>query len=78
MIQHTRPTHASGHTLNLVLLPSDSGVDDRNVLPINFNISDHDMIFFHVNFPKTYSFTKYIALKKYQRVADASHNRSIE
>ena len=43
-----RLTHASGHTLGLVLLPSDSGVDDLNVLPFNSSISDHDMVSFVV------------------------------
>ena len=62
-----RPTHASGHTLDLVLSPSDSGVDDLSlsVIPISSNISDH-MVFFCVNFPKTYAFTKSITFKKYQ------------
>ena len=73
-----RPAHASGHTLDLVLLPSDFVVDDLNVFLISSNISDHDMVFFRVNFPKTYSFMKSIAFKKHQRVADASHCRSFE
>ena len=46
-----RPTYASDHTLDLVLLPGDYDVDDLNVLPISSNISDHDMVFFLVNFP---------------------------
>ena len=71
-----RPTRASSHTLDLVLVPGDFNVDNLNVVPISSYTSDHDMVFFHVYFPKTYSFTKSIALKKYQRVADASlfHN----
>ena len=72
------PTHASGHTIDLVLSPSDSGVDDLNVLPISSNISDHDMVFFCVYFLKTYSFTIFITFKKYQRRTDASHYNSIE
>ena len=68
-----KPTHAFGHTLDLVSFPGDFNVDNLKVHPINSNISDHDMVFFHVNFPKTYSFTKYLTFKIYQRVADASH-----
>ena len=73
-----RPTHVPGHTLNLVLLPSDSGADDLNVLSLRSNVSAHDMAFFHVNFPKTYSFKKFITFRKYQKVADASLYHSIE
>ena len=73
-----RPTHASDHALDLVLLLCDSRVDNLNMLPISFSLFDHDMVFFHVNLPKTYSFTKSIAWKKYQRVADTSHFRSSE
>ena len=54
------------------------GVDDLNVLPISSNISDHDMVFFHVNFLRSYSFTKSISFKKYQRMAEASRYHSIE
>ena len=61
----------------MVLLPGDFDVDDLNVLPISFNTTDHDMVFFH-NFPRTYSFTKSITFKKYQRVADALHFHDIE
>ena len=45
------PKHASGHTLDLALSPGDSNVDNSKVLPNSSNISDHDMVFFHVNFP---------------------------
>ena len=48
------------------------------VFSISCNISNHDMVFIFVNFPKTYSFTNSIAFKKYQRVADASHFHGIE
>ena len=34
------PTHASGHTLDLVLSPCESDVDDLKTLPISSNISD--------------------------------------
>ena len=73
-----RPSHASGRTLDLVLSPGGSGVDNLNVPPISSNISVHGMVFFYVNFPKIYSFTKSIAFKKCQRVADASLFCSIE
>ena len=44
-----RPTHTSGHTLDLVLSPGDSGVDDLNVLPIS-STSDHYTVFFCATF----------------------------
>ena len=47
-----RSTHDPGHTLDLALSSSDSGVDDLNVLPISSNTSDHDMVFLCVNFQK--------------------------
>ena len=74
----SRPTHASGHTLYLVMSPGDSDIDDLKGLPISSDISDHDMVFFHIKFPKIYSFTKSITFNKYQRVADASHFVGIE
>ena len=55
-----RPIHATGRTLDLVLLPVDSHVDDFKVLPVSSIISDYDVVFFHVNFPKAYSLTKSI------------------
>ena len=74
-----RPTYASGRAIDLVLLLGDSDVDDLKVLPISSNISDHNMVFLYVNFPKSYSFAKSITLfKKYQRVAYASHFCGIE
>ena len=78
MLITLRPTHASDHALDLVLLPCDSRGDNLNMLRVGFSLFDHVMVFFHVNLPKTYSFTKSIAWKKYQRVADTSHFRSIE
>ena len=45
-----RPTHASGHTLDLALLPGDSDVDNLEVLSVSSSISDHDLVLFHVNF----------------------------
>ena len=78
LINHVLTHHASGHTLDLVLSPGDLDVDNFKVLPINSNIFDHDMVFFHVNFPKMFSFTKSITIKKYQKVADASHFLGIE
>ena len=73
-----RPTHASGHTLDWVLLPVDSGVHDLNVLFISSSIFGYDMVAFHVNFPKAYSFTKSVTFMKYQSVADGSNFRNIE
>ena len=37
-----------------------------------------DMVFFHIKFPKTYSFIRSITVKKYQSVADASLFHNIE
>ena len=62
----------------MALSPGDSDVDDFKVLPIRSNISDHDMVFFHVNFPNIYSFTRSITFKRYQKVADVSHFCGIE
>ena len=73
-----RLTCAYGHTLDLVLSPGDSNVDNLKVLSISSDMSDHDMVFFHVNFSKTYSFTKSTTFKKYQRAAIASHFHGIE
>ena len=72
-----RPTHAYGHTLDLVLSLGDSGGVDLNVLPISSSISDHDMKFFHVNFSKTCSSLNLLHSRNI-RVGDASRFLCIE
>ena len=71
-----RPTHASSHTLCLVLAPGDYDVDNFEVLPIIYVI----MIWysFMLTFQKLNSFTKSITFKRCQGVADASYFRGTE
>ena len=63
-LKRLRSTHTSGHTIDFVLSPGVSDVGDLNVLPISSNISDHDIVFFDANLPKTYSLTKSVTLTK--------------
>ena len=73
------PTHASGHTLDLVLSPSGSrDVADLDVVPIDSSISDHDMVLFHLMFQAVPSHIKTVSFRKYPRVIDATHLRNIE
>ncbi len=72
----TTPTHVSGHTLDLVLSPSDSNrVVDVAVDLINPALSDHALITFSYDVPKPPSYNKIIRFRNYKNVdhAQLSH-----
>jgi len=73
------PTHASGHTLDLVLSPSDSGlVENVDVVPMDPNISDHALVAFCLNIPRPPSYTKTITFRNYRNIDQTAISLEIE
>ena len=63
------PTHVSGHTLDLVLSPSDSDyLTNVDIVPVDPAISDHALVIFLLDFPRPPSYTKTIKFRNYRNI----------
>ena len=60
------PTHVSGHTLDLVLAPTESDfVGDIEISPIDSDISDHSLLTFTLCFSRPPTYRKTITFQNY-------------
>ena len=73
------PTHASGHTLDLVLSPVGSSyVKDVDVCPTATRVADHASIPFRLEFPPPPSYIKTITYRSYCNINQALIGQEIE
>ena len=60
------PTHVSGHTLDLVLVPTESDfVRGIEISPIDSDISDHALLTFTLCFSRPPTYRKTITFRNY-------------
>ena len=73
------PTHISGHSLDLVLAPTESDyVEHVEPLPIDNDISDHAMIVFSLGIAKPQAIRKSITFRSYRNMNTEGISNNIE
>ena len=73
------PTHLSGHTLNLILVPAGSEyVKHVEALPIYSDMSDHALILFSLEVMRPHAVRKTITFRSYSNVDNNSIVNDIE
>ena len=75
----SNPTHALGHTLDLIFTPAHyNNILNVEVEPVDATVSDHSLITFKLDFPKPMVYEKTIKFRNYSNINLSSVYRDIE